>query len=283
MIKLPKMDPEQVANEISTFILKTVVDNKTTGCVIGLSGGVDSSVTAALIQRAFAGSDYSLIGYILPSDQHHSQDVQDAKDVSEKFQISYKIVYIDETVSRMKDRIEQQEDPMNQFHLGNMISRIRANYLSTFAAMNNKVLSGTGNRDEDYGVGYYTLFGDGAVHMNPIGCLSKRLVYQMALHLGVPEQVMEKAPTAGLEPDQTDYSDLGYSYFLVEAVLEAFDQGTAIIDLVQTVMSGGYKYNEEKFPQPADVIIDIMNRNGIAQRKAKLISPPIPEVTLTYE
>ncbi len=283
MIKLAKIDPEQVTYEIGDFILKIVADNKATGCVIGLSGGVDSSVTAALIQRAFVGTDYSLIGYILPSDQHHSQDIQYAKDVAEKFQILYKIVYIDDTLSSMKMRAEQHEDPMNQYDIGNMISRIRANFLSTFAGIYKKVLSGTGNRDEDYGVGYYTLFGDGAVHMNPIGCLSKRLVYQMALHLGVPEHIMERAPTAGLEPNQTDYDDLGYSYFLVEAVLESFEQGTAIIELVQMITTGGYSYDNVRYPTPGDVIIDIMNRHGSAQQKAKIISPPIPKITMTYE
>jgi len=283
MIKLPKIEPGQVANEIGEFILKTVAENKAAGCVIGLSGGVDSSVTAALIQRAFVGTDYSLIGYILPSDQFHHQDIQDAKDVADKFGIQRKIFLLADTISRFKSTIEQQEDPMNQFHLGNMISRVRANFLSTFASIHNKVLSGTGNRDEDYGIGYYTLFGDGAVHMNPIGCLSKRLVYQMALHLEVPQKIIDKQPSAGLEPYQTDYGDLGYSYFLVEAVIEALDQGVAIIDLIQTVTNGGYNYDTVRFPTPGDVIVNIMIRNMAAKQKSKIISPPVPTITLTYE
>jgi NAD+ synthase len=282
MIKLPQMDPEQVANEIGEFILKTVVENKATGCVIGLSGGIDSSVTAALIKRVFAGTDYSLIGCIIPADQSHHEDIQDAKDVADKFEIMYKIIYIGDTINNMKMRIEQYE-VMNQYDLGNMISRVRANYLSTFAAIYKKVLSGTGNRDEDYGVGYYTLFGDGAVHMNPIGCLSKRLVYQMATYLGMPDNIMGKPPSAGLEPNQTDFTDLGYSYFLVEVVVEALDREISIVELIETIMNGGFIYDKTRFPTPGDVLADILKRNLTAKQKAKIISPPVPKVTLTYE
>jgi NAD+ synthase len=83
------------------------------------------------------------------------------------------------------------------FHKGNMIARVRANVLSTKAATEKKIVAGTGNKDEDFGIGYYTLFGDGAVHLSPIGGLSKRLVREMASFLGLGGHIVNRVPTAG--------------------------------------------------------------------------------------
>jgi len=204
------MDCERVCREIGDFVIGQVQLTRTTGCVVGLSGGVDSSTTAALIKRAFerhAGAKYELVGYILPSHLNKQDDIKDAEGVAQFLGIRWETHSIEGPVEALRATNPEAFDSV--FHKGNMISRVRANVLSTKAATENKIVAGTGNRDEDFGIGYYTLFGDGAVHLSPIGGLPKRLVREMAGYLGLGDHIVNRVPTAGLEPGQSDYKDLG--------------------------------------------------------------------------
>ena len=174
-----------------------------------------------------------------------------------------------------------------------MISRIRANVLSTKAATENKILAGTGNRDEDFGIGYYTLFGDGAVHLSPIAGLPKRLVREMAAFLGLDKKIIYREPTAGLEPGQSDFRDLGYDYDVVELVTEGLEQGFSkeelgkheqIVTLVENQIKQYKKtYRKHLFASVDEIIADVLERHRQARRKMKIIHPPTPQITLTYE
>ena len=228
-IKLATMDCKQVCREIGDFVIDAVMETASSGCVIGLSGGVDSSTAAALIKTGFDrhneknNQKLELVGYILPSRVNRSQDEADAETVARSLGIRYEIHSIENLVESFESTNPEAFE--NKFHKGNMISRIRANVLSTKAATENKILAGTGNRDEDFGIGYYTLFGDGAVHLSPIAGLPKRLVREMAAFLGLDKKIIHREPTAGLEPGQSDFKDLGYDYDVVEIVTEGLDQG----------------------------------------------------------
>ncbi len=281
MIKLPTMNPIVVSRQIQTFILNTVNQHKKTGVILGLSGGIDSSVTAVLCKRALETTPHNVVGYFIPhmladGSRDYVNTLVDA------FDIPSQTIPIDDLADMNIDLIQQPVGLLNNFDKGNLYARIRANVLSTLAAAENKVLSGTGNRDEDYGIGYYTLFGDGAVHMNPIGCLSKRLVYQMANYLEIPPSIIGRVPSAGLEPDQTDFDDLGYTYETVEMVIEAIDQGVNITDLVRYLEKKNIFYDGIRFQNVGDVIGDIISRSLCAKSKAEIIHPPIPKVTLDY-
>ena len=281
MIKLPSMNPEKVSKEIQSFILNTVGRQKKGGVVLGLSGGIDSSVVAVLCQRALKETLHHLIGYYLP--YRIDEDKDYVQMVAHRFNIAFQTIPIYHLCNGHINLIEQHTgDGLSNFDRGNLCSRVRANVLSTLAAQENKVLCGTGNRDEDYGVGYYTLFGDGAVHMNPIGYLSKRLVYEMANFLDIPVEIIARPPSAGLEPDQTDYGDLGYNYSTVEIVIEAIEQGVNITALILYLENKQIIYDSRKFENVGYVIGDIISRNLVAKSKAHIIHPPIPEVTLEY-
>lgn len=281
MIKLPSMAPDVVAKEIMSFILNTINRHKKSGVILGLSGGIDSSVVAVLCQRAIKGTSHKMVGYYIPhrvADEGRSYVYL----LVDAFDLPHQIISIDLMCGVQIELIEQYGGTLTDYQKGNLYSRVRANVLSTLAEKENKTLSGTGNKDEDYGVGYYTLFGDGAVHMNPIGCLSKRLVYQMAIYLDIPEAIRTRPPTAGLELNQTDSDDLGYFYSTVEIITEAMTQGVNIVSLIQKLEEKQIIFDSKKFQNVGDVIGDVISRNLVAKSKAQIIHPPVPKVTLNY-
>ena len=296
-IKLPRMDCETVSREIGDFVIESALAVGATGCVVGLSGGVDSSTTAALINKAFAeynrreAQQLELVGYILPSRINTMEDDGDAQALAKAQGIRYEIHSIEKLVDAFKSTNPEAFE--KDYHRGNLISRVRANVLSTKSATEHKILAGTGNRDEDFGIGYYTLFGDGAVHLSPIAGLSKRLVREMALFLGVDETIVNRVPTAGLEPGQSDYKDLGYDYDVVELVTEGLNQGLSakqlatheqVAPLVQKQIA---RYRSVFGAPPLDsvekVIADIHRRHQTAMGKVKIVHPPAPQISLTYK
>jgi NAD+ synthase len=293
-IKLARMDSEKVSGEIGDFVIEQVKYTGSTGCVVGMSGGVDSSTTAALIKRAFdrhTAARYELVGYILPSHLNQQDDIKDAEEVARYLGIRCETHSIEKPVEAF--RATNPEAFESIFHKGNMISRVRANVLSTKAATENKIIAGTGNKDEDFGIGYYTLFGDGAVHLSPIGGLPKRLVREMATFLGLDHAIVNRVPTAGLEPGQSDYKDLGYDYDVVELVSEGFVQGLTadelsrheqIVAVVEKQMQH-YKtvFGVLKFTRVNQVVEDMRRRHEIAKGKMKIVHPPSPKISLTYD
>ena len=296
-IRLPKINCKKVSQRIGTFIVKAVLDSKANGCVIGLSGGIDSSVCVALIKKAFDKynkthvSHLEIIGYMLPSSMNNSYDIIYAKDVAELFDIPYEVLSIEAAVQGF---VPTNTDAFNNsYHRGNLISRVRANVLLTKAATKNKILVGTGNKDEDFGIGYYTLFGDGAVNISPIGGLSKRLVRKMGTFLGLPDYITNRVPAAGLEPGQSDYKDLGYNYNVVELVIEGLSQDIKplqltlhdqIFDLVMfQIAEYERRFGVKKWDTVSEVVADILRRHAIAESKMKIVNPPRPIIKLYYK
>ena len=299
-ITLARMDCKQVCEEIGDFVNAAVLETGSSGCVVGLSGGVDSSTAAALIKNGFdrhntklAKRDpkLELVGYILPSGINRTQDEGDAESVAAFLGVRYEIHRIEKLVESYNSTNPEAFD--SNFHKGNMIARIRANVLSTKAATENKTLAGTGNKDEDFGIGYYTLFGDGAVHISPIAGLPKRLVREMAAYLGLDKQIIQREPTAGLEPGQSDFKDLGYDYDVVELITAGLEQGfykkalgqhEQIVPLIEKQIKQYNKtYGSSKFTSVHEVVEDVMERHQQAKRKMKILSPPTPRITLSYE
>jgi NAD+ synthase len=293
-IMFARMDCGKVSGEIGDFVIGQVTYTGTTGCVVGLSGGVDSSTTAALIKRAFdrhTAVKYEVVGYILPTNLNEQDDIKDAEGVAKYLGIRCETHSIEKPVEAFRATNPEAFDSI--FHKGNMISRVRANVLSTKAATERKIIAGTGNKDEDFGIGYYTLFGDGAVHLSPIGGLSKRLVRKMAAFLGLGGHIVNRVPTAGLEPGQSDYKDLGYDYDVVELVTEGFAQGLSAAELsrhdqIVPVVEKQIQYYQKVFGSPRftsveQVVADVLRRHETAKSKMKIIHPPSPPISLTYE
>ena len=297
-ITLASMDPEKVACEIEDFIIDQASRFRRTGGIVGLSGGVDSTVTAALAKRAYdkynalneaGGGCLEVVGYMLPSNVNSSDDLEDAIHVAERLGIRYEVCEIQPVVEAFR-----QTNPKSfnrSYDAGNLMSEIRAVVLHGKSATENKSLIGTGNRDEDFGIGYYTLFGDGAVHMSHIAALPKRLVREMAIYLGFADAA-NRVPTAGLEPGQTDFRDIGYSYDAVEIATEGFMSGMGLSDVQQDrglrerleidLEQYHRAFGERKFTGVHDAVLDIARRYNGSIQKGSLLSPPVAPVTLEY-
>jgi NAD+ synthetase len=137
------------------------------------------------------------------------------------------------------------------------------------------------------------LFGDGAVHISPIAGLSKRLVREMAAFLNIDQRIINREPTAGLEPGQSDFKDLGYDYDMVELVTEGVVQGFSAEELIghaqvtllveQQINQYQKIFGTPKFQRADQMVNDILNRHQKARNKMKIIHPPTPEITLLYK
>lgn len=296
-IKLATMNPQQVADEIGDFVVRQVLEMDKTGGVMGLSGGVDSTSVAALTKRAFDKHNakspdrpLELVGFILPSKTNNTEDAEDGLKVATRLGIRHEVRAIETIVEAFEST--NPEALGHKHYRGNLTSEIRAVVLHTKAAVENKLVIGTGNKDEDYGVAYYTLFGDGAVHLSPIGNLPKRLVREMAAYLGF-DDLAGRVSTAGLEPGQTSFKDLGCDYEFAELVVNGLEQGIRAEDLAQNGQVAAYGrqqlkkyiewYKAPKFTSVETLVAHVLRLHEIALRKTEIVNPEIAPITLRYE
>ncbi len=265
-VKLDEIDPPLARREIEEFLVRKVLDAGATGGVVGLSGGVDSSAVAFLAASAFsahnarstdASQHLRLIGLSLPSGVNSTEDDDCAREVGEMLDIDFREFRIQPLVDCFAEKLPEVLNDTR--HTGNLASEVRAVILSRHAAAHNCLILGTGNRDEDYCLGYFTKRGDGAVDVSPIGALSKRHVRTLAMELGVPPRIVTRVSTAGLWAGQTDEGELGFSYEIAEIVLAGHAQGldaAALADeagcdasLVERVLSM-HRANRHKMSMP---------------------------------
>ncbi len=200
---------EELANRLIAWIKEQVAKAKRKGVVLGLSGGLDSSVVAVLCKIAFPDN---MLALIMPC--HSSEtDLKHAQAVAEKFNIPTKIIPLDSVFDALIDILPNGEDHSATKRLAeaNLIARLRMVTLYYFANRLGYLVVGTGNRSE-ISVGYFTKYGDGGVDIAPLGRLVKGQVRELAHHLGIPDEIIQKPPSAGLWPGQTDEGEMGITY-----------------------------------------------------------------------
>ena len=208
---------EGVVDTITGFI-----KSKTTKGVIGISGGVDSALIAALSVRALGKEN--VYGLIMPSATSTPEETTDAIAQAEKLGIKYSVINIQDIVDAYSKVGFMSDVPWGERQpstLGNAKPRMRMTLLYGWANQNGGMVIGTDNKTEgtDHGVGYFTKFGDGGVDMNPIGGLYKTQVWQLSEHVEVLPSIVKRPPTAGLRLGQTDEGELGISYRALDKVL----------------------------------------------------------------
>jgi len=215
-------DYAEIEAKLISWIKEKVKNAGADGAVIGLSGGIDSSVTSLLCKKAFPDNT---LGVIMPC-KSNPQDRVDALSHAEKFDIDYKEVDLGDLYEQFVDTIDNVEDKLElikkienneeigstlKMALANVKPRLRMTTLYYYASLNNYLVVGTDNRSE-LKLGYFTKFGDGGIDLAPIGNLVKMEVRALAEEMGVPERIIRKAPSAGLWEDQKDENELGISY-----------------------------------------------------------------------
>lgn len=199
-------DIEKQCNDICTWIKEQVVSARAKGVVLGLSGGIDSAVAAALCKRVFPEDTLCLI---LPC-YSNPKDEADARLVAEKLNLRVEKIELDPVYDALRQSIGSMDsDP--KLLLGNIKSRLRMVTLYYFAGKYNYLVVGPSNKSE-LTIGYFTKYGDSGVDIMPIVDFVKREVYELAEYLGIPDELIHKAPTAGLWENQTDEGEMKMTY-----------------------------------------------------------------------
>lgn len=199
------INAEKLQNEIVDWLKCKVKEANCNGIVLGLSGGIDSAVVAALAKKAFPNDT---LGIIMPC-YSNEKDEEHAILLADEFNIDVKKVDLSSTFDSLLT--ELKDDGSNKLAISNIKPRLRMTTLYYYAQQNNYLVTGTGNKSE-FTIGYFTKHGDGGSDLLPIVDLVKEEVRELAKHLGVPDIIITKQPSAGLWENQTDENEMGFTY-----------------------------------------------------------------------
>lgn len=223
-----QLDIPATAQRLITFIKTTVTTAGFSRIVVAVSGGVDSATATALATAALGpGAVFALL---LPFKDWHGEVGKRARHLLSQLNIpSSHILEVDiapvveafqqsQNLQSQSAENRQAEADLDQVRLGNIMARVRMVAMFDYSRKLNALVLGTENKTEHY-LGYYTRFGDEASDIEPLRNLYKTEVYRLAEHLGVPEEIRQAVPTAGLWPGQTDEGQFGFSYQDADEIL----------------------------------------------------------------
>lgn len=258
----PPLDPEIALEVIGRFLREELGKSGLDGFVAGLSGGVDSALACALAVRAVGPERVHAVKLPYrtssPSSEAHADLVASA--------LGLDVGRID--ISPVVDAFYTGRPDASALRRGNYMARVRMACLFDLSAERRSLVLGTSNKTEVL-LGYGTWYGDTACSLNPNGDLYKGQVWQLSRHLGLPREVVEKAPSADLWPDQTDEGEMGLTYAEADAVLYLLaDEGLT----VEQVVSAGFGLDR------VEKILGMMERNAFKRRLpavAKLSEPTV--------
>jgi NAD+ synthase len=257
------MQTEKVIDHIVSWLKAYATKAEMNGFVIGISGGIDSAVTSALCAK----TGLELLCLEMPIYQPENQVSRASrhidwlqKNFSEVKKQEVNLTRVFDSLLASLPKVENEEDRF--MSLANTRARLRMTSLYYFAALEGYLVAGTGNKVEDFGVGFYTKYGDGGVDISPIADLLKTDVWEIAKVLGIHEEIIEAAPTDGLwGDDRTDEDQIGASYPELEWAMAMVDKNKTIEDF-----SGREK-----------IVFDIYKKFNNAN-KHKMITIPICKI-----
>ena len=204
------------ASMVSAWIITKVKESGAKGVVVGLSGGIDSSLVAVLSRRAVGDN---LLGLIMPCHSNPT-DIEHAGILAKKFSIRTQTIDLAPVYALMVKVLPEGIDIAR----ANLKPRLRMITLYYFANSLGYLVAGTDNKTESF-TGYFTKYGDGGVDILPISHLLKRQVRAMARELGVPDEIITKPPSAGLWEGQTDEGEMGITYEELDTIIAGIESG----------------------------------------------------------
>lgn len=227
ILMLAPLDLKWILSRCELFIRHQISLAKADGVVIGLSGGIDSSTTVAICERALGCEKVFVL--LMPEKTSNPKDQEHGLQVANQFNIPYEIIDITEIIERVKD-VSSKGNTLNLPVLGNIKARTRMLLLYTVANSKNYLVVGSSNKSELL-TGYFTKFGDGGSDLLPLGDVFKTGIRQLAAHLNLPQEIIDKPPSAGLWPGQTDEDELGIQYTVLDKILWGLEHWMAPEDI----------------------------------------------------
>ncbi len=226
------MQKDKVVEYLVNWLKDYAQKSKLQGFVIGISGGVDSALSSTLC----AQTGLPTLALEMPIHQGESQinrSQEHLKWLKQHFpQVKSQTIDLSATFDEMAHTLPSGKEQEKQLlGLANTRARLRMSCLYYFAGINGYLVCGTGNKIEDFGIGFYTKYGDGGVDLNPLADLTKTEVYILARHLEIKESILEARPTDGLFGDnRTDEEQIGASYSELEWAMDKAEKGKTEAD-----------------------------------------------------
>lgn len=226
------MQTEKVVDHIVNWLKDYATSARMSGFVIGISGGIDSALTSTLCAK----TGLRVLCVEMPIHQDELQVTRAKEHINQlrkRFaNVTNVEVNLTQTFEQLKIAVPNVE-PTDQLNLSlaNTRARLRMTTLYYFAGLHKYLVAGTGNKVEDFGVGFYTKYGDGGVDLSPIADLMKSEVFKLAAAVGVPESIQKAKPTDGLwGDDRTDEDQIGATYDQLEWAMKQDDLGKTAQD-----------------------------------------------------
>lgn len=206
----------RLSERIANWIKRQVQEADKKGVVVGLSGGIDSATVAVLSKKALGDN---VLGIIAPC-KSNARDEELAIKVARKFNIEVKRIVLD----AIFDKLVKVYPGGSDIAKANLKPRLRMTILYYFANSLDYLVAGTGNKSELF-IGYFTKYGDGGVDILPLGGFLKTEVRELARDLGIPDEIIDRPPSAGLWDNQTDEAEIGITYEELDKAIKAIETG----------------------------------------------------------
>jgi NAD+ synthase len=214
---VPRLPPHAV-DTIAQFLRAHALSDGGRGVVVGLSGGIDSALTARLARDALGPE--RVMGVLLPDARFPAELIRETEGFARDLGIAFRTASIDAVERSFQALLPEHPDQVTR---GNLTPRIRMTVLFAWAREQHRLVAGTGNKSELL-LGYFTKYGDGGVDLLPIGDLYKTEVRALAAQLDLPAAIRERPPSAGLWEGQTDEAELGLPYTEIDQILRGLEE-----------------------------------------------------------